>query len=142
MTLTQVSTWFANARRRLKKENKALSSFLPPEETDMEESLPTDCENFNHFPQLSADRQSFSQTGSAGSPPGLLVEDGLLPGEEEYGKVEVTEQQGSPPADSEEDLRPTTVVTQQHWTPRQTTKIWSLVDLAVPQCESDESTRT
>ncbi|VDK81063.1 unnamed protein product [Dibothriocephalus latus] len=65
MTLTQVSTWFANARRRLKKENKALSSCLPSEEADMEESLPTDCDKYSPFPQLSADCQSFSQTGSA-----------------------------------------------------------------------------
>ncbi|XP_042197873.1 iroquois-class homeodomain protein IRX-1-like [Callorhinchus milii] len=36
MTLTQVSTWFANARRRLKKENKM--SWVPKSKSDAEES--------------------------------------------------------------------------------------------------------
>ncbi|KAL7064050.1 hypothetical protein AAHC03_04910 [Spirometra sp. Aus1] len=139
MTLTQVSTWFANARRRLKKENKALSSCLAPEEPDLEGSLPTDCSNFNHFPQLPADRRSFGPTGSASSPLALRVEDRPMSREEE---VEETEQQGTPPAEGEEDLGSTTAENRQIWMPRQTNKIWSLVDLAVPQCESDESTRS
>lgn len=36
MTLTQVSTWFANARRRLKKENKM--TWIPKSRTDEEEN--------------------------------------------------------------------------------------------------------
>lgn len=44
MTLTQVSTWFANARRRLKKENKM--TWEPKNKTDDDdEAMPSDNED-------------------------------------------------------------------------------------------------
>lgn len=44
MTLTQVSTWFANARRRLKKENKM--TWEPKNKTDDdEEAMASDTED-------------------------------------------------------------------------------------------------
>lgn len=44
MTLTQVSTWFANARRRLKKENKM--TWEPKNKTDDDDdAMLSDCED-------------------------------------------------------------------------------------------------
>lgn len=44
MTLTQVSTWFANARRRLKKENKM--TWEPKNKTDDDDdAMISDCED-------------------------------------------------------------------------------------------------
>ncbi len=43
MTLTQVSTWFANARRRLKKENKM--TWEPKNRVDDDDDVEADVEN-------------------------------------------------------------------------------------------------
>lgn len=43
MTLTQVSTWFANARRRLKKENKM--TWSPRNRCDEDEAADAEAEN-------------------------------------------------------------------------------------------------
>lgn len=45
MTLTQVSTWFANARRRLKKENKMTWSPRNRSEDDADDDLDNDEED-------------------------------------------------------------------------------------------------
>jgi hypothetical protein len=45
MTLTQVSTWFANARRRLKKENKMTWSPRNRSEEDGDDDLDNDDED-------------------------------------------------------------------------------------------------
>lgn len=45
MTLTQVSTWFANARRRLKKENKMTWSPRNRSEDDADDDLDNDDED-------------------------------------------------------------------------------------------------
>jgi len=57
MTLTQVSTWFANARRRLKKENKM--TWEPKNKTDDDDDDvgSSDCEDKDKDDMLMADEK-------------------------------------------------------------------------------------
>ena len=56
MTLTQVSTWFANARRRLKKENKM--TWEPKNKTDDDDdAVLTDSEDNKEKDDLASDTQ-------------------------------------------------------------------------------------
>lgn len=56
MTLTQVSTWFANARRRLKKENKM--TWEPKNKTDDDDdAVLTDSEDNKEKDDLAGDNQ-------------------------------------------------------------------------------------
>lgn len=48
MTLTQVSTWFANARRRLKKENKM--TWSPRNKTSEERGCEEEADNIDEEP--------------------------------------------------------------------------------------------
>ncbi|XP_054732692.1 homeobox protein araucan-like [Anastrepha obliqua] len=54
MTLTQVSTWFANARRRLKKENKMTWEPKNRTEDDEEDALASDDEKQRHGEDISS----------------------------------------------------------------------------------------
>jgi len=57
MTLTQVSTWFANARRRLKKENKM--TWEPKNKTDDDEdTVISDSEDNKEKDELAVDNRS------------------------------------------------------------------------------------
>lgn len=57
MTLTQVSTWFANARRRLKKENKM--TWEPKNKTDDDDdAVLTDSEDNKDKDDIAADSRS------------------------------------------------------------------------------------
>lgn len=57
MTLTQVSTWFANARRRLKKENKM--TWEPKNKTDDDDdAILTDSEDNKDKDDIASDHRS------------------------------------------------------------------------------------
>ena len=63
MTLTQVSTWFANARRRLKKENKM--TWEPKNRTEDEDALGSDDEREHEDEHRIRSTSSTSMTPSA-----------------------------------------------------------------------------
>uniref|UniRef100_A0A674I668 Iroquois homeobox 3 n=1 Tax=Terrapene triunguis TaxID=2587831 RepID=A0A674I668_9SAUR len=104
MTLTQVSTWFANARRRLKKENKM--TWAPRSRTDEEgNSYGSDHEGEedNHKDELEEDPDllhSDSKTDSEGSEG---FED--LPGSEERFLKAMEGERPHPPAGGLEPLK-------------------------------------
>lgn len=58
MTLTQVSTWFANARRRLKKENKMTWEPKNKTDDDDDDAILTDSEDNKEKDDLAADRSN------------------------------------------------------------------------------------
>ncbi|XP_069194789.1 putative iroquois-class homeodomain protein irx-1 isoform X2 [Procambarus clarkii] len=67
MTLTQVSTWFANARRRLKKENKM--TWEPRNKTDDDDDDDDDKdEDPNHDVEVGGEGRGVDDGGSEGSP--------------------------------------------------------------------------
>ncbi|XP_047498828.1 putative iroquois-class homeodomain protein irx-1 [Penaeus chinensis] len=67
MTLTQVSTWFANARRRLKKENKM--TWEPRNKTDDDDDDDDDKDDdHNHDVDVGSDVRVGEDGGSEGSP--------------------------------------------------------------------------
>ncbi|XP_040264876.1 iroquois-class homeodomain protein IRX-6 [Bufo bufo] len=59
MTLTQVSTWFANARRRLKKENKMTWS---PKNKPGDESKEEKCDADEYSPESDSPEEKFSKS--------------------------------------------------------------------------------
>lgn len=67
MTLTQVSTWFANARRRLKKENKM--TWEPKNRTEDEDALGSDDEKEHEDEARIRSSTGTSVPASAAPPP-------------------------------------------------------------------------
>ena len=129
MTMTQVSTWFANARRRLKKENKwnPESSFGT---TDCEESTTNKCEESGYSSQNDGSNSSehslhFDSTSRSRSPPTLENYPTFIPSQPgwESGDKIKTE------SFKESDEKPKA-------------KIWSLVEMTSDkdEQESDEET--
>lgn len=57
MTLTQVSTWFANARRRLKKENKMTWEPKNKTDDDDDDAGSSDCEDKDKDDMLMGDEK-------------------------------------------------------------------------------------
>src|SRR5689334_20903798 len=61
MTLTQVSTWFANARRRLKKENKM--TWSPRNRCDEDEAADAEAEKNDDRPSSRGSRRARNDDG-------------------------------------------------------------------------------
>ncbi len=103
MSLTQVSTWFANARRRLKKENKATWSMA------LEQSFPELDEPFSTAPSSDCfPETAFSQPVRLPSSPHMQ-------------SITQSQQQSSEKANSEKEEEPSPV--------KPSGRIWSLVEM-------------
>ncbi|XP_052453908.1 iroquois-class homeodomain protein IRX-5b isoform X1 [Carassius gibelio] len=164
MTLTQVSTWFANARRRLKKENKM--TWTPrnrSEDEDEEDSIDLEKTDEDDEPLKTAETDRAQTTEDSGCYHLIAVVEDCTEsrtedpdatdsviidgGEEEEHRTESPVPTTSSPRDeqsgTEKPLResrdPASVVPSANPTPKP--KLWSLAEIATSDKRSDEASR-
>nr|AAI60654.1 Irx5b protein [Danio rerio] len=147
MTLTQVSTWFANARRRLKKENKM--TWTPrtrSEDEDEEDSIDLEKNDEDDEPMKTAESTKDSETRAEDhddSTDSVIIDCG----EEEENRTESPVPTTSSPQDelSESTIKslsgnckPTSVIP----SPNPKPKLWSLAEIATSDKGREEVSHT
>ncbi|XP_042571710.1 iroquois-class homeodomain protein IRX-5-like [Cyprinus carpio] len=158
MSLTQVSTWFANARRRLKKENKM--TWTPrnrSEDEDDEDSIDLEKNDDDDEPLKTAETTQTTKDSVVNDCTENRAEDLddatdsviLDCGEEENRTVSVSPVPTSSSPQNElseakrplsENCRPTSVIHSANPTPKP--KLWSLAEIATSDKGSDEASQT
>ncbi|XP_016423956.1 iroquois-class homeodomain protein IRX-5-like [Sinocyclocheilus rhinocerous] len=155
MTLTQVSTWFANARRRLKKDNKMTwTSRNRSEDEDEEDSIDLEKNDEDDEPLKTAETTQTTRdlvvddcTGSRSEDQDATDSVIIDGGEEEEHRTEspvpTTSSPRDEPSETEKPLRenckPSSVLHSANPTPKP--KLWSLAEIATSDKRSEEASQ-
>uniref|UniRef100_A0A3Q2YUF4 Iroquois homeobox 3a n=1 Tax=Hippocampus comes TaxID=109280 RepID=A0A3Q2YUF4_HIPCM len=124
MTLTQVSTWFANARRRLKKENKM--TWAPRNRTDEEGNVyPSDHEGEEGDKREDEEEIDLENIDTEN----IESKDDLDEQDDLHSELKIDARSDSEGSDGYEDL-PDSPPTENSQAPAQKPKIWSLAETA------------